>query len=258
MAKDFVDLFSEDRDPDYCDNFGFSRITTAPGDRSDLIEGLATFVAANKADPAVTADLLIAAGWNVALAPLLAGRLEVRRGDFGEVIAAQAIEAFDDLVVPVRKLRYQIDPNQTLPGSDVVAFDIDEDGQINALQFTESKYRSKPEKSVLVEAIKQLEKDRQKKFATTIHFLALRLSESSHPLYSKFMNYLSARGQQEDTYGVCLTCDEEKWTAAPLTEVVELPEVLQPLLVRVLTMGDANKLIDDVHAILKMELIPDV
>ena len=257
MAHDFADLLNEDWNPSYCDHFGFSRVTTAPDERADVIEALATCVAASKADPAVTADLMEAAGWGVAGAPLRTGRAAVRRGDFGEVVATEAIEALDDLVVPVRKLRYQIDPNQTLPGADVVAFDVGEEGNVTSLQFTESKYRTKPEKAILVEAIDQLEADRQKKFATTINFLAHRLHEISHPLYTEFMAYLAARRRRDDTYGVCLTCDAENWTGAPLEEAAELPELLQPLLVRVVTLDDPNDLIDQVCAKLELELIPD-
>ena len=257
MAHDFANLFTEDWNPSYCDHFGFSRVTTAPDDRADFIEALATGVAASKADPAVTADLLKAAGWEVAGAPLRGGTVSVRRGDFGEVVATEAIEALDDLVVPVRKLRYQIDPNQTLPGADVVAFDVGEEGDVSGLQFTESKYRTKPEKAILVKAIDQLEADRQKKFATTLNFLAHRLHETIHPLYTEFMRYLTARGRRDDSYGVCLTCDTEQWTGAPLEEAAELPDLLQPLLVRVVTLDDPNDLIDQVCAKLELELIPD-
>ena len=244
----FTDLVHEERDPDYCAHFGFSRVTTGDGDRSDMIATLATRVAANKADPAVTADLIAAAGWEVAGATLRSGRASVTRGDFGEVVAAEAIEAFDNLVVPVRKLRYQIDPNQTLPGTDVVAFDINEEREITGLHLAESKYREKPGRSVLVEAIDQLEADRTRKFATTINFLAHRLREDGSPLYQEFIDYLTDTGERNDTYSVCLTCDTEEWNGIPLEEAAALGETLKPLLIRVVTIEDANDLIDSIVA----------
>lgn len=119
----------------------------------------------------MTADLLEAAGWVVAGAAVATGRISVRRGDFGEVLAAEAVEAFDDLVIPVRKLRYQIDPNQPLSRADIVAFELEADGEVDGLQFTESKYRTAPSNSVIVDAIDQLEVDRRRQFATNDQLL---------------------------------------------------------------------------------------
>jgi hypothetical protein len=146
------ELFDEDHDQ-VTYKFGLSSVA-ASCERAELIAGLATLMASNKSDPQVTADLLAAAGWAPAIAALRKGRISVRRGDFGEVLAAEAAEDFDGLVVPVRKLRYQIDPNQTLPGSDVVAFVFSDDGsdELDDLEFIESKYRTNPPTDIAVDA----------------------------------------------------------------------------------------------------------
>ena len=253
---DFRELFQEDRDRGYGDNFEVSRVTQVADDPNAAVETLAAWVAGAKADPTVTADLLAAAGWEVAVAPLQRGRVSVRRGDFGEVLAAEAIEALDGLIVPVPKLRYQIDPNQTLPGGDVTALAINDNGGIKSLHLTESKYRSSPNAGILVEAIEQLEADRRDKFATTVNFLAQRLHETNLDLYERFMTYLKSRKRRADTYGVCLTCDSTQWSESSLQNVIQLPDVLRPLLVRVITMKEPNHLIDQVCDKLELELIP--
>lgn len=168
MTVSLADLFDEAED-EATYKFVLSSVTPACG-RPDLVDGLAQLLASNKADPRVTADLLNAAGWAPAIAALRKGRVSVRRGDFGEALAAEAAEALDEMVVPVRKLRYQIDPNQTLPGSDVVAFVLDDDGGIDDLEFIESKYRTAPHLDLAVEAHDQLAADRDGGYATTLNF----------------------------------------------------------------------------------------
>jgi hypothetical protein len=71
-----------------------------------------------------------ALGWQDALARLRRGRESIRRGDFGEALACEILEAVDDLSVPIRKLRYQTDPEHTLHGTDVVGFQLRDDGSV--------------------------------------------------------------------------------------------------------------------------------
>lgn len=252
----FSSFFAEEWDPGRSADFGLSSVTEIAAEREDLVDALATWVADNKTDPAVTADLLEAAGWAVAGAAVAPGRISVKRGDFGEVLAAEAIKAFDGLVIPISKLRYQIDPNQTLPGADIVGFDLDDDGDVNGLHFSESKYRTVPPKAIIVEAIEQLADDRQRQFATTIHFLANRLRETNLDLYERFVSYLKKRDDRTDSYSVCLTCDDEKLTNDLIDEVDDLPEVLQPMMLRVVPLHAAVDLIDAVCAKLTYDLDP--
>jgi len=127
---------------------------------ADLIGGLGELVVRAKTRPDVLERMAQALGWEDALSRLRRGRKEVRRGDFGEAVACDAVEAFDGFSVPIRKLRYQLDPEQTLPGTDVVAFHRNEDGSIADLHFLECKLRTFRDVTVGVEAHDQLSKDR--------------------------------------------------------------------------------------------------
>lgn len=254
---DFLDIFKENPDHDYSDDFNVSRVAHVTSDPVLALQTITSWISEAKADPTVTADLMATAGWDIAAAPLRRGRVSLRRGDFGEVIAAEAIEALDSLVVPIHKLRYQIDPDQALPGSDIVAIAQSTTGEIEYLHFCESKFRSNPRTGAIVEAIEQLDRYRYEKFATTINFIAHRLHETDAQLYSQFMRYLMSRTARTDTYGVCLTCDSVQWNEAVLEAVLELDDLLQPLLIRIITIDDSNDLVDQVCDMLELDLIED-
>ena len=85
---------------------------TQPG--ADLVSGLGEIVVRTKTRPEVLERMARALGWEDALARLRRGRESIRRGDFGEALACEILEAVDDLSVPIRKLRYQTDPEGTL------------------------------------------------------------------------------------------------------------------------------------------------
>jgi len=52
-------------------------------------------------------------------------RMPVRRGDFGEAVAAQYLKEVEQYHIPVPKLRFKMAANQTLPGTDCIAFKLD-------------------------------------------------------------------------------------------------------------------------------------
>lgn len=224
-----------------------------------LRETLAQMMAKNKADPTVTADLLKAAGWETAIAPLKPGRVSVRRGDFGEVLAVEAGEALDGLVVPIRKLRYQIDPNQTLPGADIVGMAINDDRTINHLEFIESKFRSAPSADIACEAHEQLADDRNASYATTVNFLAHRLSEVDGEVYSEFIAFLKDRNIKDSYHTVAITIDatNHKQMSGIADNLNNLPTLLSKLRLRFFTLPMVVQLIDDVYEALTWDVVED-
>ena len=245
MTVSLADHFREKKDEESY-NFIRSEIRATSGP-DDVVEALAALVAKNKSDPDVTSDLLSTLGWSAAMAALRPGRVPVAKGDFGEVLVAEAAEAFDGAVVPVRKLRYQVDPNQTLPGSDVVAFVLNDGGEIDTLDFIESKYRACPSPNLAVDAHDQIAADRHNGYGTTLSFIANRLCEQDSPLYKPFMRYLSDRGVQDTMTTVGLSFDETRWDEAVATRLDDLPNLLRRLRLRLFFLKDANELIDAVH-----------
>lgn len=243
-----------------CDEQTYSFVisTVTPNcERSALVEGMVEFMSRNKADPTVTADLLSAAGWTVAVAPLRKGRLSVRRGDFAEVLAAEAAEAFDGLLVPVRKLRYQIDPNGTMHGSDVVGFVVDDDEEVTDLEFVEVKYRTNPSRDIAIDAHDQLARDRDDGFATTVNFLAHRLRETDAALYESFLAFLASSGTSDCRHTVVLAFEEANWDDDIAEELDDLPEHLPELWLRVFPLDTCGQLVEEVYAELMWDVFDD-
>lgn len=250
-----TDYFEQECDEETYE-FVVSRVSPTC-DRQALVDGLVTLMSRNKSDPAVTADLLAAVGWTTAVAPLRKGGIAVRRGDFAEVLAAEAAEALDDLVVPIRKLRYQIDPTQTLPGSDVVAFVFDDDEELDDLEFVEVKYRKDPDLDLAVAAHDQLSDDRDRGYATTVNFLAHRLSETDPEMYESFLSFLASRGTKDSRHTVVLAFDEDNWTDEVAANLDDLPEHLPELWLRLFPLERSNLLIEEVYAGLLWIVIDD-
>ena len=223
MTPSLADHFSEQRDTTR-HQFERSEIRLI-STRDQLVSALAVLLETNKSDPSVTSRLLTSLGWSVALAPLQPGRDAVRRGDFGEMLAAEAAVAYDGSIVPVRKLRYQIDPNQTLPGSDVVAFVIDDDYAVINLNFIEAKYRNHPSSGLAVEAYQQIIDDRAQGYPTTLNFIAHRLSEIDPILFASFLRFLEVRQIVETFATVSLSFDAAHWKEATADQLDDLPDL---------------------------------
>lgn len=245
MTSPFDEHFDEVRD-EQTHSFPLSNVVpTSTG--TDQVAAVVKLMARNKSDPDVTSDLLAAAGWTVAVAPLRKGRVPVRRGDFGEVLAVEASDALDGLFIPVRKLRYQIDSNQTLPGSDVVGFELADDGTLVDLDFIESKYRTNPASDIAVEAHEQLAHDRDEGYATTLNFLAHRLKELDLRLYHEFLRFLHGRGAKDSRNTVVVLADTANWKDIIVSNLNDLPDHLPRLQLRCFKVPDASQLIDAVY-----------
>ena len=246
MVVSLADHFAEQRDEGSHD-FVRSEIR-ATSSRDHVVGALALLLNRNKANPSVTAELLERLDWHVAFAPLQSGNLSVRRGDFGEMLAAEAAEAFDGSIVPVRKLRYQIDPSQTLPGSDVVALIVDHNDNIVNLDFIESKYRGNPPSGLAVDAYYQILDDRAERYVTTLNFIAHRLSELDSSLYASFLRFLEDRDIAETYTTVSLSFDKRNWKESIATQLDDVTDLIPDVQLRLFFLTRATELVDDVYS----------
>jgi hypothetical protein len=210
------------------------------------------------ADRQVVTQLASVLGPGV-LARLQAGRKSVARGDFGEVLASASIQEFDDLVVPVGKLRFEIDPEQTQPGTDVVGFRL-VDGEIVSLEFIETKLRTTRSLGTAVEAHAQLAEDDESEFAGLLEFLAERLAERGDALYESLLRYLEQREPDNTdarTYGIFLVWDLSAWDEEVLARLNDVVTLLQPLHVRIALLPEVANLVTDVYARIGIEAVDD-
>jgi hypothetical protein len=238
--------------------YGFEVTDLAEGTQPgpDLVSGLGEIVVRTKTRPEVLERMARALGWEDALARLRRGRKSIRRGDFGEALACEILEAVDDLSVPIRKLRYQTDPEQTLHGTDVVGFQLRDDGSVEDLHFLECKLRTFRDLTAGVEAHNQLLNDRLAGYADTLMFLADRLHETNPVLLEAFEMYLGERDRAErGSYGVMLVWDSDRWDEDVLARVDEIAERLTPLHVRIALAFELATLIERVYDSIGVQVV---
>jgi len=226
---------------------------------AETVRHLGELVLKAKSDPELLRRLAGVLGWPDAAARVRpAKRPEVRRGDFGEALACELLEVFDGYVVPVRKLRYQPDPEQTLHGTDIVAFRVAEDGGIEELHFLECKLSTIRKLTRGVEAHDQLAEDRDQGYADTLLFIGERLGETNRGLFEAFLAYLAGRDRKErGTYGIALVWDREVWDDETVVRVSEIDGLLEPLHVRVLQAGGLRALVEAVYQAVDLDVIDD-
>jgi len=233
-----------------------AEVGTEPYSRSDfteqarppnIAEQLAVMLMDAKSDLELTKRLLDRLGWTragVRLRP--SHRIQARHGDFGEVLTLGLLREFWGRTVPVVKLRVQMDPEQSLHGTDLVGFSllpVKIGNVIDTLEFVETKVRVGVDNRSAVEAHSQLHDDREKSFADTLDFVHQQLSRIDSDLLSAFEDYLADRRDGElGCYRICLVYDRDAWREEVLGALPE--ELVLPLSVDVVMIEELRSLID--------------
>lgn len=152
----------------------------------------------------------------------------LRLGYFGEMVAATCLRDFDGCWIVVPKPSFAIDPNQSLPGTDVLAAFLN-GGEIECLVFVEAKVRTSRSRSVVLQAARQSISDSQHEYASMIGFVVRRLYESHDQMHGPFLRYLRRRhdGASDDVPFVYLVLERGAWSdddADLLDDLAPLPQ----------------------------------
>jgi len=223
----------------------------------DLLACLADLMRRAKIDPVHLDRIVAALGWEAVQARLAPGRQRVRRGEFGEALAGAILEELEGWSVPIVKLRYQIDPEQTQPGTDLLAVRVD-GREIDDLLFAESKLRGDVDNQAAVDAHAQLVEDRDKEFADILVFVMARLLEQRSSLFEPLTAFLARRDSDaKGSYGIFVTFDEAAWREAVLDTLDSEPGLLDPLGVRVTRLSDLRELADSACAAAGLNVVDD-
>jgi hypothetical protein len=220
---------------------------TRPAD-ADVIRALARVLVGVKSDLEVIRDVAARLGFEIPFARLRASKLEaLRRGDFGEALLHAQLEILEQLSIPVPKLRFQVDPEQAIHGTDVVALERDGD-QIRSLHFVEGKLRTTVDDNVGAEAHEQLIEAKATNFHDVLDLMLQRIAKEDHSLYESLISYLASRRDNElDEFGIATIFDSVAWREAVLVRVAELaPDLLDPLTIRTIRVADLRGLADAV------------
>jgi uncharacterized protein DUF1837 len=101
-----------------------------------------------------------------------------RKGNWTEILLAEYIKATSTFTLPVYRLRYNPNVDQSMKGDDVLAFDLDSD-PVRVL-VGEAKFRGTPSKAVVEETIRALEKSHAGNIPASLQFVADRLFETGN------------------------------------------------------------------------------
>ncbi len=101
---------------------------------------------------------------------------KTRKGNLAEVFLAEYIVAESDASLPVYRLRYNPNVEQSMKGDDVLAFDFDSDPV--RILIGEAKFRGTPSKASVEEIVAGLIRSHQAGLPASLQFVADRLFES--------------------------------------------------------------------------------
>jgi hypothetical protein len=213
---------------------------------SDISDRLAWMLMDAKSDLALAKRMLDRLGWNPAGARLRpSDQIQGRHGDFGEVLTVGLLREFWGRSVPVVKLRFQTDPEQSLHGTDVVGFVFVHGGTpsaIDTLEFIESKVSVNVDNRPAARAHTQLQEDCGRGFADTLDFLHQQLGRMGSDLLGAFEDYLADRRDGPlGCYRICLVYDRDAWRETVLEALPD--ELVLPLSVDVVMIEGLRELI---------------
>jgi hypothetical protein len=101
-----------------------------------------------------------------------------QKGNWAEILLAEYVAASSHAQLPVYRLRYNPNVDQSMKGDDVLAFDLDS----NPVRVIvgEAKFRSTPSKAVVEELVAGLVKSHSGNIPASLQFVAERLFEAGH------------------------------------------------------------------------------
>lgn len=105
--------------------------------------------------------------------------LTTQKGNFAEVFLAEYLSSTTDTQLPIYRLRYNTNPDQSMKGDDVLLFDLDSDPV--RIIVGESKFRSVPDKQSVVDIVDGLVRSNKAGLPVSLMFVAERLFQENKP-----------------------------------------------------------------------------
>lgn len=180
----------------------------------------------------------------------------VRRGDFGEAVTVEYLKTVEGYHIPVIKLRYKMSANQTLPGTDCIAFRFSDDKLVK-VAFVESKLRTTRALAVAVEGAKQLQQDADSANPEILTFIAHRLREIGDPFTELIEAYIFDRDPKLDEFLLMILHENAIWDERILENLEDENLDLEPLQVYVAKIAGLRQLADATFSELDVEVVED-
>ena len=180
----------------------------------------------------------------------------VRRGDFGEAVTVEYLKTVEGYHIPVMKLRYKIGANQTLPGTDCIAFRFS-DGRLVKVAFIESKFRTARAPAVAVEGTKQLQQDANSANPETLAFVARQMREMGDPFAELIEDYIFGRDTELDEFLLMILYEKAIWDERILENLEDENLELAPLHLYIARITGLRQLTDAAFSKLDVEVVDD-
>jgi len=192
-------------------------------------------------------------GWEAVrerfLQPRAGIRMAVRRGDFGEAIAAEYLKEVEQYHIPMPKLRFKMAANQTLPGTDCIAFKLD-NARLVEVCYVESKVRTSLELSVAVAGAGQLRQDADATMPESLTFVARYIRGANNPLTEFVEQYIFSRDTELDSFKLLVFHENAAWDERILQNLEDAEIGLEPLEVYVAKIANLATLSDAAFRVL--------
>lgn len=133
-----------------------------------------------------------------------------QKGNWAEILLAEYVAASSNAQIPIYRLRYNTNVDQSMKGDDVLAFDLDSNPV--RILVGEAKFRSTPSKQVVDDLVGALVKSHAGNIPASLQFVADRLFDAGkNELGAKVAecNSLIARGRLQLDYVGLLVSSEK-------------------------------------------------
>lgn len=180
----------------------------------------------------------------------------VRQGDFGEILTTLIVEKFNNLQVPISKLRYKFNKDRSVFCTDLISHNKGE--SITNLRYYEVKTKtSKSVYNVGIEAYQGLEKDESKPAESIANFLSCYYHEKAETIFSidenaaesffklakQFNDIVKNPQKYNRSFEIVLIIETSYFKERLLANLNGLSMSLSPLEVTVILVDDLNDLI---------------
>lgn len=179
--------------------------------------------------------------------------LNVRQGDWGEILSALIVKYFQNLEVPTNKLQWKINKDKAVFGTDLIAFN--KGDKIKDLYYYEIKTKLNPNDKVgespnrhyiTIIAHNSLLKDEISPTETIADFLErLFYERKDYANARKFKDIVVNPHNYNKNYELFFIIDKKNFKKEILDDLDNLPPKLTPLNVSIIFIDNLQKLIED-------------
>ena len=103
---------------------------------------------------------------------------DTQKGNWAEIFLAEYVAASSNAILPVYRLRFNTNVNQSMKGDDVLAFDLDSNPV--RILVGEAKFRTVPSKQVVDDLVSALVKSHSGNIPASLQFVSDRLFDSGN------------------------------------------------------------------------------